>query len=170
MSNPAGIISLSWRVFSCYYYYFCDGSDDITLAALFVGSGKTAAFMVPILSQICVRGREIMSQNAVRIMYNVELLIGYFWMRDCHWHRLCHCDKFGIVARVLIWYCSMFRLLWSNFMCNWETKECYCIKKQCVCSGLLICVLALTLVVWVWTGPGICRVVDGMRDTIVSCR
>ena len=37
----------------------------ILLAALIAGSGKTAAFMVPILSQICVRGREIMSQNSV---------------------------------------------------------------------------------------------------------
>jgi len=35
-------------------------------AAFVAGSGKTAAFMVPILSQICVRGCELMSQNSVR--------------------------------------------------------------------------------------------------------
>lgn len=61
----AVLIWIFWLVVS---YCCCRlGIDDVTraTAAFFLGSGKTAAFMVPILSQICVRGREVMSQNSV---------------------------------------------------------------------------------------------------------
>ena len=47
----------------------------VSLAALFSGSGKTAAFMVPILSQICVRGGELMSQNLVRCRFSVKFCL-----------------------------------------------------------------------------------------------
>jgi len=44
----------------------------VSLVALVVGSGKTAAFMVPILSQICVRGRELMSHNSVCCNFTID--------------------------------------------------------------------------------------------------
>jgi len=60
------VIMSIWYNFTIVAAVFrhCYGVDG-SIAVWIVGSGKTAAFMVPILSQICVRGRELMSQNAV---------------------------------------------------------------------------------------------------------
>lgn len=56
-----GVVAFSYQV--RVFWQLCHLCPLVSMSV--AGSGKTAAFMVPILSQICVRGRELMSQNSV---------------------------------------------------------------------------------------------------------
>jgi len=123
-----GVVAFSYQV--RVFWQLCHLCPLVSMSV--AGSGKTAAFMVPILSQICVRGRELMSQNSVCDLTFLYLpticwiFVTVFPKLSSYWQLLNRCHKKNQMPK--------------NFFCRqlyriFVISGCHCLTKSWVDSS-----------------------------------